>query len=93
MNKSQFIEHFADRQDISIAEAEKLVAAFFASMKDALIDGQRVEIRGFGVFSIRDLKPYTGRNPKTGDPVEVAAKKSIHFKPGKALKAAIDGQG
>jgi len=93
MTKSQFIEHFADRQGISVAEADELVTAFFASMKDALIDGQRVEIRGFGVFSIRDQKPYTGRNPKTGDPVEVAAKKSIHFKPSKALKAAIDGQG
>ena len=92
MTKSEFIAYFAERHGISRQEAEKLIVTVFNAMKEALIDEERIELRGFGSFSIRHYEPYTGRNPKTGQPVEVKAKKSIFFKPGKALKAAIDGQ-
>ncbi|MFP4083439.1 MAG: HU family DNA-binding protein [Desulfonatronovibrio sp.] len=86
MNKSELIRSLAEERDISIDEATDIVSIFFDSMKEALKNGDRVEIRGFGSFKIKEYKPYQGRNPKTGEVVEVSPKKLPFFRAGKELK-------
>jgi integration host factor subunit beta len=86
MNKSELIRSLAVEKDISIDEATEIVTVFFDSMKDALKNGERVEIRGFGSFKIKEYKGYQGRNPKTGEIVEVDPKKLPFFRAGKELK-------
>ncbi len=86
MNKSELIRSLAVEKDISIDEATEIVTGFFDSMKDALKNGERVEIRGFGSFKIKEYKGYQGRNPKTGEIVEVDPKKLPFFRAGKELK-------
>ena len=66
MNKSDLIEQLAISRDISIKRAEQVVSELFGSMSEALLDGERIEIRGFGSFEIREYGGYTGRNPKPG---------------------------
>jgi nucleoid DNA-binding protein len=70
--------------------AAKMVDSVFASMRDSLIQGDRIEIRGFGVFQVKDTKPKpAARNPRTGDIIYVPARRKTHFKPGKLLKEAL----
>lgn len=90
MNRSELIKALAEETDIPVEEATQIVAIFFESMKDALLAGNRVEIRGFGSFKIKDYSPYAGRNPKTGDAVEVTSKRLPFFRPGKELKDSIN---
>ncbi len=71
-------------------EVEKAVETTLAFLKAALASGQRIEIRDFGVFTTRDLPPRQGRNPKTGAPVAVPAKKAVHFKAGEALRHQVN---
>lgn len=75
---------------ISADHAASIVNIFFHSMKKAMLNGERVEIRGFGSFKIKDYGGYSGRNPKTGHKVEVEAKKLPFFKAGKELKEFIN---
>jgi integration host factor subunit beta len=89
MNRSDLIEALAERKNIPVNVAESIVHAIFGSMRDTLVAGNRIEIRGFGSFEIREYDGYTGRNPKTGIEVTVAPKKSIFFKVGKDLKERI----
>ena len=70
--------------------AERLVNAIIGVMIDAMKRGERIEIRGFGSFSVREYSGYKGRNPRTGDKVEVAPKRMPFFKAGKELKALIN---
>jgi integration host factor subunit beta len=86
MNKSELIRSLAVERDINIDEATDIVTVFFDSMKDALKKGERVEIRGFGSFKIKEYKGYQGRNPKTGEVVDVNPKKLPFFRAGKELK-------
>ncbi|WP_028575333.1 HU family DNA-binding protein [Desulfonatronovibrio hydrogenovorans] len=86
MNKSELIKSLAEERNISIEEATEVVSIFFDSMKEALKNGDRVEIRGFGSFKIKEYKGYQGRNPKTGETVEVTPKKLPFFRAGKELK-------
>ena len=72
MNKSELIKTLAETKDLHIDEAADIVNAFVDSVKQALINEDRVEIRGFGSFKIKGYKGYTGRNPKSGDVVTVA---------------------
>lgn len=67
-----------------------VVSIFFNCLKNALLQGDRVEIRGFGSFKIKEYEEYTGRNPKSGEKVRVAPKKLPFFKPGKELKEFIN---
>ncbi|MFQ6091893.1 MAG: HU family DNA-binding protein [bacterium] len=68
----------------------KMVNALFAAMRDTLIAGNRIEIRGFGVFEVKDTKPKpAARNPRTGQIIYVPARRKTHFKPGKLLKEAL----
>ena len=66
MVKSELIESLAERADITLAKAEEIVDLFFDAVGDTLCNGHRVEIRGFGAFTVREYKAYEGRNPKTG---------------------------
>ncbi|MDK2920757.1 MAG: integration host factor subunit beta [Desulfonauticus sp.] len=86
MNKSDLIQKLAEEKDLSPEEASDIVNIFFNSMKEALKEGRRVEIRGFGSFKIKEYEGYVGRNPKTGEKVEVKPKKLPFFKVGKDLK-------
>ncbi|MFI3271937.1 MAG: HU family DNA-binding protein [Pseudomonadota bacterium] len=90
MNKSDVISHVAEEHALSIDEASFLVNAFFDAVKDALITGDRVEIRGFGSFKTKDYAGYKGRNPKTGDAVVVPPKKLVAFRSGKELRSLIN---
>ncbi len=91
MTKSELIEQIAMRQpDPSAKDVETAERIMPNDMTDALATGGRVEIRGFGSFSLHYRKPRTGRNPKTGDPVDLDGKYVPHFKPGKELREQVD---
>lgn len=89
MNKSELIELFAAKRDISHKRAEEVVNMIFNSMSEAMVAGERIEIRGLGSFVVKDYGAYTGRNPKTGEPIKVSPKKLPFFKVGKELKERI----
>lgn len=89
MNKSELIETFAIQRDISHKRSEEVVNMIFNSMSEAMIEGDRIEIRGLGSFVVKEYGAYTGRNPKTGDPIKVQPKKLPFFKVGKELKERI----
>lgn len=91
MTRSELIEQIAMRQpDLSIKEVEAAVRLILDDITDALADGGRVEIRGFGSFSLHYREPRIGRNPKTGEPVELSGKYVPHFKPGKELREQVN---
>jgi integration host factor subunit beta len=90
MTKSQLIEAVSDRIDVPRKRAEDVVNAVFDAMKGALLEDERIEVRGFGSFTIREYKAKKGRNPRTGAQVQVDEKKSVHFKPGKELRERVD---
>jgi integration host factor subunit beta len=91
MNKSEMIEALAVKKGISLKKAEEIINTIFDSMTNAMLSGDRIEIRGFGSFVVNDYKAYTGRNPKTGDSIAVKPKKLPFFKVGKDLKERIAG--
>lgn len=90
MNKSELIEKLAEKSKISVLQAEEVVNLIFRKMKDAMVNGGRVEIRGFGSFVVKKYDSYEGRNPKTGEKIPVPPKKLPFFKVGKELKERID---
>ena len=90
MVKSDLVESLASRADITLARAEEIVDIFFSSIIDALCRGERVEIRGFGAFSVREYRSYEGRNPKTGDKIKVPPKKLPAWKTGMQLRQRVD---
>jgi integration host factor subunit beta len=90
MNKSQLIEALAKAENLTIKKAEMVVNTMFGSVEEALVKGDRVEIRGFGSFKVKDYDGYQGRNPKTGEIIDVGQKKLPFFKVGKELKERVD---
>ena len=90
MNRSNLITALKDEAALSRKDAEKVVDTFFGAIKETLSKGERVEIRGFGSFTVKDYKPYNGRNPKTGAQISVPQKKLPFFKVGKKLKEKVD---
>ncbi|MBL1352341.1 MAG: integration host factor subunit beta [Zetaproteobacteria bacterium] len=89
MIKSDLIEWLAEEHpSLSTAEAESAVNTTFQAIKDSVVSGEHVELRGFGSFTIKQHNPHVGRNPKTGEWVKVEAKRIPFFKPGKALREA-----
>ena len=90
MNKSELIKVFGERFNAPADEAADFVNAFFESIRQALIDGDRVEIRGFGSFAMREYEGYTGRNPKSGEVVKVVSKRLPFFKAGRMLKEHLN---
>lgn len=90
MNKLELVSTLKNRAGISKTDSAKVVRIFFNSMADALANGERVEIRGLFSFYVKKYKSYTGRNPKTGKPVQISPKKLPFFKCGKELKERVD---
>ncbi len=90
MTKSELIDAMAARSDLTKARAELVVNCVFDAMTEALQRGEGIEIRGFGSFTVRPYKPYSGRNPRTGEPVPVPAKRLPFFKVGKELKELVN---
>ena len=90
MTKSELIEAVAKRSNITKARAELVVNCVFEAMTRALEKGEGIEIRGFGSFTVRDYKPYSGRNPRTGKQVAVTQKRLPFFKVGKELKELVN---
>ncbi|MEI6207614.1 MAG: HU family DNA-binding protein [Desulfuromonadales bacterium] len=91
MNKSELVEQLAIIKNIPNKRAEEVVNIIFSSMADAMVRGDRIEIRGLGSFVIKEYGTYTGRNPKTGEPITVSPKKLPFFKVGKELKERVLG--
>ncbi len=91
MNRSELTETLAQKQKLTNSEAAKIISTLLNSMSEALGNGENVEIRGFGSFSVREYDSYTGRNPKTGEKVTVKPKKLPYFKVGKELREAVNG--
>ncbi|AOS97672.1 DNA-binding protein HU-beta [Microbulbifer aggregans] len=90
MNKSELIEAIAESADIPKAAAGRALDAMVESITDALKKGDQVALVGFGTFAVKERAARTGRNPRTGDPIEIAAAKIPNFKAGKALKDAVN---
>lgn len=93
MTKSELIEQFAERARIPKKRAEEVVQCILAAMGDSLAGGDRIEIRGFGSFSLNQHRAYVGRNPKTGNEVPVDAKHAVHFKVGRELRELANRSG
>jgi integration host factor subunit beta len=92
MNKSDLIEALTKKEILKNKEAFDIVNVVFKSFANALKEGGRVEIRGFGSFSVREYGAYTGRNPKTGAKTKVDSKRLAFFKVGKELKERVNGR-
>jgi integration host factor subunit beta len=91
MTRSDLVEELAAHfKHLTQREAELAVKAVLDAVSDALVDGRRIEIRGFGSFSVSHRAPRMGRNPRSGESVAIPAKRVPHFKPGKALREAVD---
>ena len=91
MTKSELIAKLAERQPQLVAkDAEFAVKTMLDTMTEALGRGHRIEIRGFGSFAVNRRPPRMGRNPRSGEPVVIPEKLVPHFKPGKALREAVD---
>ena len=90
MNKLDLIQTISTTNGLSKVEAAKIVSIFFDQMAAALENGDRVEIRGLCSFYVKDYEGYTGRNPKTGETVEIAPKKLPFFKCGKGLRERVN---
>ncbi len=90
MNKSQLVEALAKAENLPLKKAEEVVNTVFGDMETSLIRGERVEIRGFGSFKVKYYDGYKGRNPKTGEVIDVAPKKLPFFKVGKELRERVD---
>ncbi|MDX1997233.1 MAG: HU family DNA-binding protein [Thermoanaerobaculia bacterium] len=86
MIKADIVDRVAELTEVPRMKAAVAVDTILDAMKDALCEGQRIELRGFGVFQVRDRKKGVGRNPKTGVEVAISPGKTVRFKPGKELK-------
>lgn len=90
MNKSELIAAVAEQAALSKKDAEKAVNAVIAAITDKLVEGDKVQLVGFGTFEVRAREARTGKNPRTGEKIEIAASKVPAFKAGKALKDAVN---
>ena len=90
MTKADLVEDVAKAAELTKKDAERLVEIVFESIIDTLNKGEKIELRGFGSFRVRERGARRGRNPKTGDPVNIPAKRVPYFKPGKELKELIN---
>jgi DNA-binding protein HU-beta len=90
MNKSELIEKIADAADVPKAQAGRVVDAMAAVVGDALANGDQVSLVGFGTFLVRERPARSGRNPRTGETIKIAASRSPSFKAGKALKDRVN---
>src|SRR5436190_3073229 len=90
MTKADLVNDVANAAELTKKDAERLVEIVFESIIDSLNSGEKIELRGFGSFRVRSRGARRGRNPKTGDPVDIPAKRVPYFKAGKELKELIN---
>ena len=90
MTKAELVEDVARAAELTKKDAERLVEIVFESIIDTLNQGEKIDLRGFGSFRVRERGARRGRNPKTGAPVDIPAKRVPYFKPGKELKELIN---
>jgi len=90
MTKAELTESIASKIDLPKATAERVVALIFDDIVAALKGGDKVHISGFGTFQVSERKARTGRNPKTGEAIQIAASRAAKFKPGKTLKDSLN---
>jgi DNA-binding protein HU-beta len=90
VNKTQLVDKIAENADISKASAGRALDAFIDAVSDTLKTGDQVALVGFGTFSVRERAARTGRNPQTGEEIQIAAAKVPGFKAGKALKDSVN---
>lgn len=90
MTKAELAESVASKVDLPRAVAERAVSVMFDDIVNALKQGDKVNISGFGTFSVAMRRPRTGRNPKTGESIEIAATRAAKFKPGKTLRDSLN---
>ena len=90
MNKLELISTLKERANLTKAEAAEVIRLFFDSLAESFVKGERVEIRGLCSFHIKEYKSYTGRNPKTGQKVQIPPKRLPFFKCGKELRERVD---
>ena len=90
MNKSQFAEAIAEKSGLSKRDAQRALDGFQDALQEAMQRGEKVSLTGFGTFEVRERAARTGRNPQTGETMEVAASRNAAFKPGKAFKDALN---
>ena len=90
MTKAELIDSIASKTDLPKGTAERIVATIFDDIVVALKGGDKVHISGFGTFQVSDRKARTGRNPKTGEAIQISASRSAKFKPGKTLKDSLN---
>ena len=90
MNKGQVVDHMAKSSGIFKSAADKALNGFMEAVTEALKAGEKVTLVGFGTFSVTERKARTGRNPRTGNPMEIPAKKVVKFKPGTKLSESVE---
>ncbi len=90
MTKADLVEIVAQQADMTKKDVEQLIEIIFDSIVDSLNNGEKIELRGFGSFRVRHRNARKGRNPKTGEPVDIPAKRVAYFKPGKDLKDMVN---
>ena len=91
MTKSRLIRLLSDQNNLTMNDAQTVVTTIFEEISQSLERGQRVELRGFGSFGLKERRSREGRNPKTGEAVKVEAKRVMFFKAGKELRERVDG--
>lgn len=89
MNKAELISNVAEKTEFTKKDAEKAVSAFLDSVGEALARGEKVQLVGFGTFEVRERAARKGRNPQTGEEIDIAAARVPVFKPGKSLREAV----
>jgi len=90
MNKNELVASMAEKAGMKKSEAEKLLKAFVDTVTDELKKGEKIQLVGFGTFEVAEREARTGRNPRTGETMTIAASKNPKFKAGKALKDAVN---
>jgi len=92
VNKTELVANVAEKAGLSKKDAEKALGAVIESVEEALVEGDKVQLIGFGTFEVKDRAARTGRNPQTGKEIKIAASRNPVFKAGKALKDAVNNK-
>lgn len=90
MNKNELVASVAEKAGLTKKDAEKAVGAIFESIQQALVEGDKVQVIGFGTFEVKERPARAGRNPRTNETIQIPASKNPAFKAGKALKDAVN---
>ena len=91
MNKAELIDAIVAKTEMSKKDADAALSAVVDAIKDALKAGEKVALVGFGTFAAKERAARTGKNPQTGEEIQIGARRSPMFKPGKSLKEAVEG--